>query len=116
MFTKFKHWEYEKEIRIWGTLGKPEKGIHFAPFDPKTLRLVEVIKGAESTVPTAEIVNALGSLAKRVKISKARAAYDRFEMVEEQDSPILAATTKSTGRINVKKRRWQWLQLVPLEP
>jgi hypothetical protein len=72
-------------------------------FDNKTLRLVEVIRGAECMVSSAEIVAALGPLAEKVKISKARAAYDEFEMVEDQDAPVAGATTKSfMGRINVK--------------
>jgi hypothetical protein len=53
-------------------------------------------------VSSAEIVDALGPLAETVKISKARAAYDKFEMVDDQDAPVAGAATKFTGRINVK--------------
>jgi hypothetical protein len=63
-------------------------------FDNKTLRLVEVIRGAECMVSSAEIVAALGPLAEKVKISKARAAYDEFEMVEDQDAPVAGSNNE----------------------
>ena len=31
LFTKFKHWEYEQEIRIWDQLGKQKKGSTLCP-------------------------------------------------------------------------------------
>ncbi len=63
-----------------------ENGLCFLAFDEK-LRVVEVIIGARCKVPLAEIKKALGPAASQVKIIKARAAYDRFEMVEgEVDS------------------------------
>jgi hypothetical protein len=86
LFTKFKHWAYEKEIRIWAPLQNEADGHYFLEFDEK-LRLVEVVIGARCKLTQSEITHALGSLAGEVKIIKARAAYNRFEMVEDVKEP-----------------------------
>jgi hypothetical protein len=84
LFTKFKHWEYEKEIRVWGPLQHPEKGFNFVSFG-ENLKLLEVILGARSALGKAQILGILGLLTGGVKICKAHAAYDQFEMVEDED-------------------------------
>jgi hypothetical protein len=89
LFTKFAHWAYESEIRVWVPLQNEEKGLHYLEFDEK-LHLAEVIIGARCTLTRAAIAQALGTLAGEVKIIKARAAYDGFRMVEDErlDSDI----------------------------
>jgi hypothetical protein len=83
-FTKFKHWAYEKEIRIWGRLSNEENGFHFFEFEDK-IRLVEVRVGARCTLPRSAITRALGALAShQVGIIKVRAAHNRFTMVEDE--------------------------------
>jgi hypothetical protein len=32
LFTKFAHWSYEDEYRVWMTLEQQEDGAYFAPF------------------------------------------------------------------------------------
>ena len=86
IFTKFEHWIYEKEIRVWGPLENEDGGLYFVPFG-ENLRLAEVIKGQRCSISNAQIVSALGSLAGEVKITKARAAYDKFEMIEDEQGP-----------------------------
>jgi len=81
LFTKYEHWAYEQEIRVWAPLENEENGLHYLEFDEK-LRHVEIIIGARSAVAESSITRALGSLAGQVKIIRARAAYDRFEMVK----------------------------------
>ena len=83
IFTKFNGWEYEKEIRIWALLSNEEDGLHFLEFEER-MRLVEVIIGASCTLTRAAITRALGTLASEVKITRARAAYDGFRMVEDE--------------------------------
>jgi hypothetical protein len=78
-------WKYEEEVRFWGPLENEENGLYFVLFDENALRLVEVIIGAKSYVKKTEIVDALGPLAKQVTIRKARAAYDEFEMTEDEE-------------------------------
>jgi len=81
LFTKFDHWAYEQEVRVWAPLQNEENGLHYLEFDDK-LKLVEVIIGAKCTLPKSAITRALGALAGQVKIITARASYDKFEMVE----------------------------------
>ncbi|MFZ1168656.1 MAG: DUF2971 domain-containing protein, partial [Candidatus Sulfotelmatobacter sp.] len=82
LFTKYKDWAYEKEIRVWGQLTNEDEGLYFVPFG-ETLRLKDVIIGQRCVVSKGQILSALGPLAAEVKISKVRAAYDKFEMVED---------------------------------
>jgi hypothetical protein len=84
LFTKFKHWVYEDEIRIWGSLQDKSSPLNFVQFG-ENLRLIEVIVGAKSALSKAIIKQELGSLAEGVNISKARAAYNKFEMVEDEE-------------------------------
>jgi hypothetical protein len=84
LFTKFDNWEYEHEIRVWAPLQNEEDGLHFLEFGEK-LRLTEVIIGQKCPLSKAAIVRALGSLAGEVKISRARAAYDKFEVVDDEN-------------------------------
>jgi hypothetical protein len=82
IFTKYCNWEYEHEIRTWTDLD--EEFFDFC----EMLQLVEVIVGAESTLPAGEITRALGSLADHVKVKKARAAYNAFQVVEDKSSNL----------------------------
>jgi DUF2971 family protein len=86
LFTKFVKWDYEKEIRIWAHLQHEENGLYYFEFDGK-LQLVEVIIGAKCSLPRSAIERALGSLVSKIKIRKARAAYNGFKMTEDKDSP-----------------------------
>jgi hypothetical protein len=82
LWTKFEHWEYEKEIRAWAELNEHEDGFHYKDFSDD-LRLMEVIAGAECTVPEHAFQRALISL-QPVRLIKARAAFRKFEVVEDQ--------------------------------
>jgi DUF2971 family protein len=88
LFTKYKHWLYEHEIRCWSSLEKPEgeKNLRFVTFSDK-LKLVEVILGTRCDTTRAQIAEAIGPTASEVKIIKARAAYDRFQMVVDEAGP-----------------------------
>ncbi|MGA9389052.1 MAG: DUF2971 domain-containing protein [Candidatus Sulfotelmatobacter sp.] len=83
LFTKFEHWVYEEEIREWGPPGEKDGELYFVPFS-ENLRLAEVIAGQRFKGPKSEIIDALGSLAVEVEIKKARASYNKFEMVEDE--------------------------------
>lgn len=82
-FTKFEHWAYEGEIRIWGRLSNEEDGTHYFEFEER-MRLVDVIIGERCTLKRDAIIRALGTHAEGVKIMKARASYNNFEMVEDE--------------------------------
>lgn len=81
-FTKFKHWAYEKEIRVWGRLSNEEDGLHFFEFEQR-MRLVEVRVGANCTLSRGAIKRALGASADDTRVIKVRAAYNRFAMVQD---------------------------------
>ena len=61
LFTKFKHWEYEQEYRVYVRLEEEESGMCFSDFSNE-LQLRKVIVGEQSAVPRAEIADALGDL------------------------------------------------------
>jgi hypothetical protein len=83
LFTKFKHWAYEKEIRQWFCLEIEEEGLYFKEFNIK-MQLVEVIVGARYDLTASEL-RAQGQLSDGVTIRKARAAYDQFKMTADED-------------------------------
>jgi hypothetical protein len=82
-FTKFKHWAYEKEIRVWGRLSNEEDGLHFFEFEQR-MRLVEVRVGASCSLTRSAIARTLGPSAGDVRIVKVRGAYNRFAMMQDE--------------------------------
>lgn len=87
LFTKYKHWEYEQEIRTWADLDEEENGIFYADFGID-LQLVEVIMGCRCSASRDSLTKALGSLAKEAQIIKARAAHDAFAIVRDEKDPV----------------------------
>jgi len=85
VFTKYKHWQYESEVRIWATLKEKSGRYFFKGFDD-VLRLTEVIRGAASHVSERKILQALGANRKGVALLKARLAYDAFKVVEDEEA------------------------------
>jgi Protein of unknown function (DUF2971) len=61
LFTKFKHWQYEHEIRVWAPLQHEAGGLYFLEFDEK-LQIVEIIIGARCVVPRTTITEALARI------------------------------------------------------
>ena len=88
LFTKYRKWEYEREIRVFAELNDQEDGLYFREFDD-ILRPVEVIAGATCTVSKAEIRQALGTLIKAVMLVKARAGFKRFAIVVDRRGFVL---------------------------
>jgi hypothetical protein len=84
-FTKFDDWSYEEEIRIWGRLSNEEDSLHFVEFDDDKIRLVEVIIGARCALKASDMTRAFGTRFRGVNIRRVRAAYDKFEMVEDEN-------------------------------
>jgi hypothetical protein len=84
LFTKYANWSYEKEVRCFRPLLENTKSgdLYFMDFG-KELRLVEVIAGARCKVTENELRSAIEPL-KGVKLTKARAGFRRFEVVENQ--------------------------------
>jgi len=83
LFTKYRNWQYEQEIRIMAPLGLAEGGLYFRDFDA-ALRLVKIIAGAQCTIPQTALRRALGNLANQTQVVKARAAFNSFKIVKNQ--------------------------------
>ncbi|WP_266171456.1 DUF2971 domain-containing protein [Dyella subtropica] len=84
--TKFHHWQYEGEHRLYVSLdtNDPNTGQYFFDFG-KQLVLREVIVGAESDTTRKQVRDALGSLAPTVEAFKSRPGFSNFEVVRNQD-------------------------------
>lgn len=84
--TKFSHWACEEEWRVFVNLdpSTQEAGLFFKSFDA-SLRLNQIIVGAESEVTRAQIDTVLGPLRGEVKCKKARLAFRSFEVCEQLD-------------------------------
>ena len=82
LHTKFSHWEYEQEYRMWTTLKKKINGHPYLNFVDNKLILKRVIVGAESCTTRSEVSEALGNLARSVDVFKSRAAFKSFKVVK----------------------------------
>jgi hypothetical protein len=91
LFTKYSHWRYEDEVRCFVTLQDkdPSTGLYFAEFSD-SLRLRQVIVGAESTVTRQELRNALGDLTETVDVFKTRLAFRSFRVVRQRNERLWA--------------------------
>lgn len=89
LFTKFAHWSYEAEYRVYVTLDTPAEGIYYKKFSSEFL-LRQVIVGAESKVTRAQVAVALGSLANSVEAFKVRAAFRSFYIVQQRSELLWA--------------------------
>lgn len=86
--TKYEHWSYEEEVRLFGDLGTPDSttGLYFCAFQ-EHLRLAEVFVGYASPITKKKLLTILGSQAADLKIHKVRPAFKRFAMVRHLNHP-----------------------------
>lgn len=89
MHTKFAHWSYEQERRVWIDLNQCEKenGLYFSPFS-EDVRLRSAIVGHRSTVTRRELSDALGSLDAHVSKFKARLAFKSYEVTRQKNERL----------------------------
>ena len=87
--TKYKHWEYEQEYRVYVDLLDidPVTKLHFAEFGPQMV-LREVIIGARSTVERAQVAAVLRELEDKVEVRNARLGFKKYEVVTQQDQSL----------------------------
>jgi hypothetical protein len=84
--TKYSHWRYEQEERIFVSLedkNQDSKGHYFENFS-SDLALVTVIVGARSSISRDQISQALGSMSGQVTVLKARLAFRSFRVVRNK--------------------------------
>jgi hypothetical protein len=83
LFTKYQKWEYEHEIRTYDPLQNREGDLYYREFGGP-IRLAEIIVGANCPVSRRALERALGPGMSEVKITKARRAYNKFEIVADE--------------------------------
>lgn len=87
--TKFSHWKYEEEYRLFIDLDPTteEKGLYYTDFSKK-LKLNRVIVGCESGLSRKDIKEALGDLHDAVEVFKARPAFKTFDIVMNKNKKL----------------------------
>jgi len=85
---KFKHWEYEKELRTFLNLEERDKetGLFFKNFD-ENLKLVKVVIGSASNLNSARIRSAVPDI-RNLEIITARLAFSSFDVVTQKDKRL----------------------------
>ena len=68
--TKFAHWQYEEEYRVFRPLEEEIDGRYYEVFSDNLI-LRQVIVGAQSSITRAQISNALGDIESKVEVFKA---------------------------------------------
>jgi hypothetical protein len=81
--TKFCHWRYEKEYRLFVQLKDSGCKLQFVDFCNEIV-LKEVIVGHRSNLSRASLNEALGDIASAVTVKKARMAFRTFKVVGQQ--------------------------------
>lgn len=87
LFTKFLHWSYEDEYRVYLSLSEEENGTFYKPFSDD-LKLRKIIVGARSNISRNMIVDALGNLNGVVDCFKARPAFRSFRIVRNKNEGL----------------------------
>ena len=95
LYTKYENWAYEKEIRSWTDLTTPSGDLYFLDFSER-LKLIEVVVGARCELTKSEVLDALKPL-ENVRLVKARAGFERFEIVEDQRGFTQMELAKALG-------------------
>ena len=87
--TKYSHWKYEKEYRVFRELSAENKidDLYFAVFSEE-LELKEVIVGVRSCVTRAEVTALLGQMTNGVDIFKASEDFCEFSMVRDEGNTL----------------------------
>ncbi|MGO4524768.1 DUF2971 domain-containing protein [Microvirga sp. 2MCAF35] len=88
--TKYIHWQYENEVRVYVDLRgeKPdEEDRHFTDFSDE-IALREVIVGHRSTLARDELKDALGDQATSVSLCKARLAFKSYSVVPQLNQSL----------------------------
>lgn len=85
--TKYRHWQYEEEIRIFIELGSAisEGRIHFYPFGDH-LRLAEVILGPQCVHSVDRIRDLVDARYSNVMTFQARLAFKAFSIVPKEST------------------------------
>ena len=81
--TKFSHWSYEEEYRIFVPLNTKHNGLFFLDYGDE-IALKQVVVGLNSSILRAEIEQLIGSK-NEVEIFKVRKDYREFKLVRDEN-------------------------------
>jgi len=96
--TKSTDWAWEQERRVLAKLTKPDpkNGLYYTDFEEQ-VQLRDVIIGYRCSWTTADVEVLLGAVSAPVRVCKARPAFGRFAMVE--DNQIKPVTVRQRDRM-----------------
>jgi hypothetical protein len=100
LLTKYKHWSYEDEVRVFVRLDHTtvERGRYFYDFsDALTLR--EVILGPLCEIPIEAVCSMVGSLYRDVDVIKAELAYKWYKVVQGKTYRIEKSAKRGAGDV-----------------
>lgn len=85
LFTKYRDWRYEEELRGWVRLKQRDAstGLYFYSFDER-VQLREVVAGPSCATPKAIIEAAVKGYKDRILLMKARLAFKTFRVVKDK--------------------------------
>ena len=88
--TKFSHWKYERERRVFAGLDTPDSDGNFYADFSEQLKLTGVIVGPRSSVSRSEMNDALkfAQITDPIKSFKARLAFKSFRVVKNKDQSL----------------------------
>lgn len=89
--TKFSHWRYEQEYRVFVDLVDidPVTKMHYCYFNEK-MTLARVIIGAHSDVERAQVAAVLKDYEQPIQVINARLAFRQFKVVTQHDRRLWA--------------------------
>jgi hypothetical protein len=98
--TKFKHWEYEDEARVFVRLDHQtiERGLYFYDFCG-AIALREVILGPLCEIPIQAVCSMVGSLYEGVDVIKAELAYKWYKVVPGMRYKIERKAARAGGDV-----------------
>ncbi|WP_130931635.1 DUF2971 domain-containing protein [Pseudomonas sp. Sample_24] len=85
--TKYSHWAYEDEARVFVRLESKIGECYFREFDTD-MTLVEVQVGFNSKITRAQLADALGDISEGVTCFKVRPAFGSFRMVRNENESL----------------------------
>ena len=99
--TKYKHWEYEEEVRIIVRLEEsirdPEDDHYYVPFTNK-IRLREVVTGPLFKSPLEDFRIDIGIDVSEVELIKSQLSFESFEVVPSCDRDGVSKVGRQEGR------------------
>ncbi|KOO58948.1 hypothetical protein WH43_07015 [Rheinheimera sp. KL1] len=88
LYTKYKNWEYEQEVRTVIELKERDSdGNYYMPFEGN-LNLEKVIVGCNCEISRSELDKLIGDLKSKIEVFKVRPAFRTFKMVRNENKRL----------------------------